>query len=113
MTSTMLKLRTVPNCVHPISRPSVGQFHCLADDLHPLSLTFFLGHVNLGFISAFSCLMLSCLTRRALCMAWHLGILIQLLSYTVCYCNIFSMASAWLQTHVPSTAIILHVVRLQ
>ncbi|KAG1833120.1 hypothetical protein EV424DRAFT_1018272 [Suillus variegatus] len=66
MTSTMLKLRTVPNCVHPISRPSAGQFHCLADDLHPLSLTFFLGHVNLGFVSAFSCLMLSCLTSLLL-----------------------------------------------
>ncbi|KAG1794312.1 hypothetical protein EV424DRAFT_1450219, partial [Suillus variegatus] len=31
----------LPNCAHPISCPSAGQFHCLADDLHPLSLTFF------------------------------------------------------------------------
>lgn len=48
MTSIMLKLRTVPTCVYPISRPSVGQFHCLADNLHPLSLTFFFGSCQSG-----------------------------------------------------------------
>ncbi|KAG2060434.1 hypothetical protein BDR06DRAFT_1016977 [Suillus hirtellus] len=48
MTSTMLKLCTVPTCVHPTSRPSVGQFHCLADDLHPSSLTFFCGSCQSG-----------------------------------------------------------------
>ncbi|KAG2126778.1 hypothetical protein BD769DRAFT_1668370 [Suillus cothurnatus] len=48
----MLKLRMVPTCVHPIGRPSAGQSHCLADDLHPLSLRFFWVMSIWGVLSA-------------------------------------------------------------